>query len=343
MYLGDYNGHSYWWDTGHKSQGMRPGAKFGDVHKGGWLYKTKEGGCINGGCNVIAYCNFSSNLAKNVTAESAINDAADKTKAGTTKVGEETNNTKDTLKGATKKNNGSKKNDKGGSGSGLYDYTPNNKVTYINDYINKKSAASRSNGGGASGIIDRNLRYKPSKAGNKVLRDTSNRYSVYHSGGSGSGLDTETKSLIRSITHDSPTVTFKRTSNKPVSFNSRDDSDYYDTNTSTVVNKNINTQKPSTTKYGMSKDTAAMLKVIITLVEKLVSNTDKVDNIYSILETYCKNTGNTELSNAVTDLSGGASGVRKKNSKFIPRDTNTKATIDSLADLKEICDMILIG
>jgi hypothetical protein len=93
----------------------------------------------------------------------------------------------------------------------------------------------------------------------------------------------------------------------------------------------------------MSKDTAAMLKVIIALVEKLVSNTDKVDNIYSILETYCKNTGNTELSNAVTDLSGGASGVRKKNSKFIPRDTNTKATIDSLADLKEICDMILIG
>jgi len=341
MYLGDYKGHSYWWDSGHKSQGMKAGAKFGDAHKGGWVYKTKQGGCINSGNNVIAYCNFSPSLAKkNVTAGSAINEAAEKPKADTTKVGADTSKKNN----SSKKNNGSKKKkNKGGSGSGLYDYS-SDKITYINDYINKKSAASRSNSGGASSIIDRNLIYKPSKAGNKVLRDTSNIYSIYNSGGGASGSKNKTKSRTKSVTYDRPTVQIKRTNNIPLSFNDTDDSDYYDSNASTIVDKNINIQNPST-KYGMSKETAAMLKVIIALVEKLISNTDKVDNIYSILNTYCKNTGNSELSNAVSDLGSKSSGSKKKkkNSKFVPRDTNSQNTIDSLADLKEICDMILIG
>ena len=53
--LGDANGKTYWWDSGHKSQGGKDGARFGDTHKGGWIYKTKKGKCINGGSNVIAY------------------------------------------------------------------------------------------------------------------------------------------------------------------------------------------------------------------------------------------------------------------------------------------------
>ena len=85
-----------------------------------------------------------------------------------------------------------------------------------------------------------------------------------------------------------------------------------------------------------------MLKVIITLVEQLVTNTEKVDNIYEILEQYCKNSGNSDLENAVTKLGAGGSGS-KKDKTYAPLPHNTKATIDSLADLKDICNKILVG
>lgn len=39
---------------------------------------------------------------------------------------------------------------------------------------------------------------------------------------------------------------------------------------------------------GISKETAALLKVIISLIETLVSNTGKIDNIYQVLTEYCK-------------------------------------------------------
>ena len=42
-------------------------------------------------------------------------------------------------------------------------------------------------------------------------------------------------------------------------------------------------------KYGISKDTAAMLQLIITLVEQIVKNTKDVSNIYSLLTNYCQN------------------------------------------------------
>ena len=49
------------------------------------------------------------------------------------------------------------------------------------------------------------------------------------------------------------------------------------------------TTSTSNNKFGISKDTAAMLQVIITLVEQLVKNTTNVTNIYNLLTTYCQN------------------------------------------------------
>ena len=54
------------------------------------------------------------------------------------------------------------------------------------------------------------------------------------------------------------------------------------TGTTRLVSNNNN-------KYGISKDTAAMLQLIITLVEQIVKNTKDVSNIYSLLTNYCQN------------------------------------------------------
>ena len=62
----------------------------------------------------------------------------------------------------------------------------------------------------------------------------------------------------------------------------------------------------------------------------------------NILKEYCNNSGNAELENAITKLGEGASGSGTK-SKNIPRRGTTQATIDSLADLKEVCDRIIAG
>ena len=102
--------------------------------------------------------------------------------------------------------------------------------------------------------------------------------------------------------------------------------------TTTVENKaiKVNGSTSSTTKTsslsGMSKETAAFLKVIIELVQSLVDNTTNVNNIYTLLESQCN--GNQDAINAVQTAA-------KSN-------TNSTSDIDSrLADLRNTVDQIL--
>ena len=90
------------------------------------------------------------------------------------------------------------------------------------------------------------------------------------------------------------------------------------------------TQKTNTT--GISKDTAALLKVIISLIENIVSNTNNINNIYTVLSNYCQaNLGAkaTEAVTAVNELQ------RQQNS------SPNEAIENSLASLKSTVDSIL--
>jgi hypothetical protein len=105
-----------------------------------------------------------------------------------------------------------------------------------------------------------------------------------------------------------------------------------------AISKAENTKKVgsrSTTKTGimtsMSKDSAALLKIIIELITSIVQNTDRIEGIYSLLETYCNRSGNAELQNA----------VKEQKSSYVPRETSNN--LDSLADLRRMCDAILAG
>ena len=105
-----------------------------------------------------------------------------------------------------------------------------------------------------------------------------------------------------------------------------------------AISKAENTKKVggrSTTKTGimtsMSKDSAALLKIIIELITSIVQNTDRIEGIYSLLETYCNRSGNAELQNA----------VKEQKSSYVPRETSSN--LDSLADLRRMCDAILAG
>ena len=97
--------------------------------------------------------------------------------------------------------------------------------------------------------------------------------------------------------------------------------------TASIKNKMNNTNSNNDNK-GISKDTAAMLKVIISLIESLESNTDKIDNIYQVLTEYCKaNLGNSaRATEAINKL----------------QNNNSSDSVDSiLQDLKTTADAIL--
>lgn len=86
----------------------------------------------------------------------------------------------------------------------------------------------------------------------------------------------------------------------------------------------------SNTKSGITKETAALLKVIITLIESLVSNTNRIDNIYDVLVNYCQSNlaqQGTEAVAAVQALQQGSS--------------SNDSVESSLSSLKETVDSIL--
>ena len=188
-------------------------------------------------------------------------------------------------------------------------------------------------GAGSSGVT--NYNYGSSSSGRKLLLDNSGRFSGGSSGSTSSIPRSSGSSTITPIKIPSRSVSYggagSSRSTKKVTF---------DTSSSSYNRSSVGGAGRS---YGISKDTAAMLKVIITLVEQLVSNTDKVDNIYSILEEYCKSSGNSELESAVTRLNQGGAGSGKKKSSYVPSSRTNQATINSLSDLKDICDRILVG
>ena len=310
MYLGDYNGHSYWWDSGHKSQGSGADARFGDAHKGGWIYKTKQGNCINGGSRVIAYYNVTN---------------VDPKYLGKTST---TVESKSSSKKSSAEDKKSKKDaEKAAAGSGLIQFNPRSQLKSA--YGKADSTITKLNIGGAKG--SNILSYKPSVSGRKVLLDNSGRFSGGASKKSSTtiiknkpiNVNTSTgKVSIGGSIIKTPTVNFNNTSRSVAS----------------------SSKSSSSNEYGISKETAALLKVIITLVEQLVSNTDKVDNIYSILEEYCNKSGNADLTNSVSTVLGASgSGNNNKKNSYVPRGKNTNATIESLADLKNIVNSILVS
>ena len=180
--------------------------------------------------------------------------------------------------------------------------------------------------GSGSGLFDYN--YGSSKAANDLLLDDSGLFS-------GGATDTELKTDIKKV---------KRNINiesKPVNVTN---------NNRIVVNKsNTPTTTTNTNNYGISKEMAAMLKVIIELVEKLVDNTESVKNIYKIISASAKGTDSKDIKNIVDRLGEGASGTAGDkytdpfSKSYKPRKTNTEASISALSELKDICDNILLG
>jgi hypothetical protein len=180
--------------------------------------------------------------------------------------------------------------------------------------------------GSGSGLFDYN--YGSSKAANDLLLDDSGLFS-------GGSTDTELKTDIKKV---------KRNINiesKPVNVTN---------NNRIVVNKsNTPTTTTNTNNYGISKEMAAMLKVIIELVEKLVDNTESVKNIYKIISASAKGTDSKDIKNIVDRLGEGASGTAGDkytdpfSKSYKPRKNNTEASISALSELKDICDNILLG
>jgi hypothetical protein len=79
----------------------------------------------------------------------------------------------------------------------------------------------------------------------------------------------------------------------------------------------------------MSKDTAALLKVIITLIESLVDNTKRNNDIYDIIKQYCGNAGAKGAA-----ASAAVDALKSKSS-------STDSVEKSLASLKTSIDSIL--
>jgi hypothetical protein len=176
-------------------------------------------------------------------------------------------------------------------------------------------------GGKGSGL---DLDYASSKSGKKLLLDNSGRFS-------GAGADTSSTNVINKAINKSKNIKITTSSSKPkITFSSSGADDSSSTSKSTS----------STSKYSMSKETAALLKVIISLVEQLVTNTNKVDSIYDIVKEYCENSGNSEASDAVSEYQKATKEGTTK-SKNLKRKGTDQNTLDSLADLKEVCNRII--
>jgi predicted double-glycine peptidase len=79
----------------------------------------------------------------------------------------------------------------------------------------------------------------------------------------------------------------------------------------------------------MSKETAILLKTIITLVTSLVDNTSKISDIYDIVKEVCSRSGNSQLGAIANKMSNA------------PKSTMNQKTLESLNDLRDMVDSIL--
>ena len=160
------------------------------------------------------------------------------------------------------------------------------------------------------------LKYNSSDAGRRLLLSNSDMFS-----GGDSGLN---NSEFRPVKANTPAY-----NGRSINYNARSSS-----------------ARVGAGDSGISKETALMLKTIITLIEQLVANTDKVNNIYDILKEYCNASNNPELikaASSLSDTSAKGSGNNAFSSSYIPRKSNTQVTLDALSDLKGVCDRILAG
>lgn len=180
-----------------------------------------------------------------------------------------------------------------------------------NRYIGAKRLKEFINGGGSgSGLLD----YGGGNAGRALLLSNSSIFSAGESG------------ISRPVVKTTP---------KPVANNIG--------RAGATIRSGIRIDSNQLNKLAMSKDTAAMLKVVIELVEKLVDNTMKIDGIYSLLSEYCKNSGNQDLeklSAGIEQLAASGSGNHQKSS-YIPREANKGNSLGALSELKDMCDQIL--
>lgn len=148
------------------------------------------------------------------------------------------------------------------------------------------------------------LLFRGSSAGNRILLDNSGRFNI--------------------AAGDSDLLNISNSSNSKL---------LTPTNQTTYITSNSN-RSSNNNDLGMTKQTAMMLKVIIQLVSSLVENTSKIGSIYDVVSELCKNSNNAELQNIGNRLNKGG---------YTPRATTDQKTLDSLNDLRDMVDSILLA
>lgn len=203
----------------------------------------------------------------------------------------------------------------------LSGYDPNTDTIYVNDpnsetkshgwssnevLSTSKAAWSFNKDGYGSigqGAAGSGLLFKGSSAGNRILLDNSGRFNI--AGGESDLLNISNSSNNKLLTPNNQLT-------------------YVSNNRSSSSNNDL----------GMTKQTAMMLKIIIQLVTSLVDNTSKIGSIYDVVSEFCKNSNNAELQNIGAKLNKGG---------YSPRPTNDQKTLDSLNDLRNMVDSILLA
>lgn len=155
-----------------------------------------------------------------------------------------------------------------------------------------------------SGLID----YRASRAGLRLLRDNTGRFSA---GGSG----------------DIPSFN----GNRQVGLGRFSQSMFGNMGGEAAISPQ---NQAEINKATMSKDTAAMLKVIIDLVSNVVTNTSTLSEILEVVKQLCSASGNPELHEA-------AKGIENAPSSFVQRTGVNDATLASLNDLRSLVDQVL--
>ena len=92
-------------------------------------------------------------------------------------------------------------------------------------------------------------------------------------------------------------------------------------------------QQAQVGQAAMSKDTAAMLKVIIDLVSNVVENTANLSEILAVVKQV--------VSAGESGMKSSAPGIGNAASSFVPSAGVNQATLNSLNDLRTIVDQVL--
>lgn len=160
------------------------------------------------------------------------------------------------------------------------------------------------------------LVYSPSKAGLTLLRSNSSMFS-----GGASEIPTPVQRSNPSIIapNGKLNVTIPKFNNTSIKKTSR----------------GIQVNIPNSNGKAITKDTAALLSVLIGFAQQVTENTAKIEDIYELLQKGYDNQSEVNTSIA-------ASGSKPKSS-FVPRPSSGDKSLGALSALKDMCDQILAG